>query len=92
MKILIKLHFKCFHDCSIFSICKKFFIQFIFIVFNKTLYQRTALHVAVESGNIELVKILLMQKSIDVNAKTEVLNVFFNQVLTKSFMVKLQLN
>lgn len=71
---------------------KKILIQFIFIVFYKTLYQRTALHVAVESGNIELVKILLMQKSIDVNAKTEVLNVFFNQVLTKSFMVKLQLD
>ena len=35
----------------------------------KILFQKTALHIAVEKGYIEIVKILIESKKIDVNAK-----------------------
>ena len=40
----------------------------------------TALHHAVEKGYIEIIKLLLNHKKIDVNIKNEIVNLFFNKI------------
>lgn len=41
-----------------------FLIKFQFLLFNKT-----ALHIACENNNVEILKLLLRRKTIDVNAR-----------------------
>lgn len=50
-------------------------MKFIISVFNKT-----ALNIAVENGSVEIVQLLLTKKNIDVNIPSILNNVLFNTI------------
>ena len=51
---------------------------------------KTALNIAVEKENIEIIKLLLSQEGIDVNQQFILENIFFNAILHNIF-IKLKL-
>ena len=51
----------------------KFKIRYFYIVFNIGFNKRTALHLAVEKENIEIIKLLLENKKLIINAKDEII-------------------
>ena len=57
----------------------KFFLMFV---------NKTPLHVAVENGNKEIIRLLLAQNGIEVDACDEIFNcVYIHQVLNVNFMI-----
>lgn len=63
------------NNCSIQSYFQSSF-------FNGIQIQKTVLHLAAEKGNDRIVKLLLEQNSIDINAKNEILMYNFNKINT----------
>ena len=64
-------------------ILNEIYIDFfmIFLVIN---FQKAALHIAIEKENIEIVKILLSNKNIDVNLSTVLIEIT-NEICIKLF-------
>lgn len=57
-----------------------FFQSSIFIIFSVYFFHKTALHIAVENNNIEILKLLLQHLTIDVNSERIFNNNFFFKV------------
>lgn len=64
------------HKVTKYNILMKFYIHFFLMKFWFILFNRTALHYAVENGDIEMVKILTECPKVDVNVLC-VLNNYF---------------
>lgn len=59
-----------------YSIFIMFFQSIIFIIFSVYFFHKTALHIAVENNNIEILRLLLQHPTIDVNSE-RIFNNFF---------------
>lgn len=49
-----------------------------FYEISKTYFDQTALHIAIEKGNIDIVKLLLSSKDIDISIKLILIKIFIS--------------
>ena len=63
---------------KVFGINLNVIIKLIILIINKT-----ALHIAAENNNNEIVKLLLEHKNVDLTIKEDILLNFFNQIFLK---------
>lgn len=70
---------------------KKLFFQFnsslnLLIKFTKYIH-KTALHIAVEKGNLDIIKLLLQRKEIDTSIRDAIITKYFNQISKQILMI-----
>lgn len=64
--------------------------MFFLMKFLKILLNKTALNIAVENGDIELVQLLLTKDNIDVNIPNIIHHLLFNTVKNKQILIQLK--
>ena len=67
MKSINQIFVLCFNLC--FNIYRHHYVA-----------HKTALHIAVEKGNLEIIYLLTKREDIDYNALDGILNIFFNDI------------
>ena len=63
----------------------QFFLNLL-IKFTKYIH-KTALHIAVEKGNLDIINLLLQKKEIDTSITDAIITKYFNQILKRILMI-----